>query len=65
LEDEVAKIEVPELRRQIEQSLAGQLNESAVLSGALAPTQDPLSATQSAAPRVDGEQAAPAQKEKL
>jgi Fe-S cluster assembly protein SufD len=31
LEDVVAKIEVPELRRQIEQSLAGQLNEAAVL----------------------------------
>jgi Fe-S cluster assembly protein SufD len=29
LEDVVAKIEVPELRRQIEQSLAGQLNEAA------------------------------------
>ncbi|MEA3178116.1 MAG: Fe-S cluster assembly protein SufD, partial [Gammaproteobacteria bacterium] len=32
LEDVVAKIEVPELRRQIEQSLAGQLNESAALN---------------------------------
>ena len=31
LEDVVAKIEVPELRRQIEHSLAGQLNEAAVL----------------------------------
>ncbi len=31
LEDVVAKIEVPELRRQIEQSLAGHLNEAAVL----------------------------------
>ena len=31
LEDVVAKIEVPELRRQIEQSLAGQLNETATL----------------------------------
>jgi Fe-S cluster assembly protein SufD len=31
LEDVVAKIEVPELRRQIEQSLAGQLNEAAAL----------------------------------
>jgi Fe-S cluster assembly protein SufD len=29
LEDVVAKIDVPELRRQIEQSLAGQLNETA------------------------------------
>ena len=28
LEDVVARIEVPELRRQIEQSLAGQLNET-------------------------------------
>jgi Fe-S cluster assembly protein SufD len=33
LEDVVAKIEVPELRRQIEQSLAGQMNEAAVLKG--------------------------------
>jgi Fe-S cluster assembly protein SufD len=31
LEDVVAKIEVPELRRQIEQNLAGQLNETAAL----------------------------------
>jgi Fe-S cluster assembly protein SufD len=31
LEDVVAKIEVPELRRQIERSLAGQLKETAVL----------------------------------
>jgi Fe-S cluster assembly protein SufD len=31
LEDVVAKIEVPELRRQIEQSLAEQLKETAVL----------------------------------
>jgi Fe-S cluster assembly protein SufD len=31
LEDVVAKIEVPELRRQIEQSLAGQLQEAAAL----------------------------------
>jgi Fe-S cluster assembly protein SufD len=31
LEDVVAKIEVPELRRQIEHSLAGQLNETAAL----------------------------------
>jgi Fe-S cluster assembly protein SufD len=31
LEDVVAKIEVPELRRQIEQSLAGQLNDAAVI----------------------------------
>jgi Fe-S cluster assembly protein SufD len=34
LEDVVAKIEVPELRRQIEQSLAGQLSEAAALKGA-------------------------------
>ena len=40
LEDVVSKIEVPELRRQIEASLAGQLNESA----ALAASQDPLAA---------------------
>ena len=31
LEDVVARIDVPELRRQIEQSLAGQLNETAAL----------------------------------
>ncbi|HUI59880.1 MAG TPA: Fe-S cluster assembly protein SufD [Steroidobacteraceae bacterium] len=31
LEDVVARIDVPELRRQIEQSLAGQLNEAAAL----------------------------------
>lgn len=31
LEDVVSKIEVPELRKQIEQSLAGQLHETAVL----------------------------------
>lgn len=35
LEDVVAKIEVPELRRQIEQSLAGQMKESAALEGLL------------------------------
>ena len=35
LEDVVARIEVPELRRQIERSLAGQLNESAILQDAL------------------------------
>ena len=33
LEDVVARIEVPELRRQIEQSLAGHLNETAHLKG--------------------------------
>jgi Fe-S cluster assembly protein SufD len=32
LEDVVAKIDVPELRRQIEQTLAGQLDNSAALS---------------------------------
>jgi Fe-S cluster assembly scaffold protein SufB len=31
LEDVVSKIAVPELRRQIEQSVAGQLNERDVL----------------------------------
>lgn len=40
LEDVVSKIEVPELRRQIEASLAGQLNESAALAAA----RDPLAA---------------------
>jgi SUF system FeS cluster assembly, SufBD len=78
LEDVVSKIEVPELRRQIEESLAGHLNESA----ALAASQVPLAAAPAGAapaqkgaphaahgqagnglPRVDGEQAAPAQKE--
>jgi Fe-S cluster assembly protein SufD len=33
LEDVVAKIEVPELRRQIERSLAGQMQETAELKG--------------------------------
>jgi len=37
LEDVVSKIEVPELRRQIEASLAGQLNESAALAASQAP----------------------------
>jgi Fe-S cluster assembly protein SufD len=70
LEDVVAKIEVPELRRQIEQSLAGQLNDTAVLSGAL----DSVHAQKGAShathgqagdglPRIDGERATPAQKE--
>ena len=45
LEDVVSKIEVPELRRQIEASLAGQLSESAALNGVLASAQDPLVAT--------------------
>jgi len=31
LEDVVSKIEVPELRRQIERSLAGQMQEAAAL----------------------------------
>jgi Fe-S cluster assembly protein SufD len=35
LEDVVAKIEVPELRRQIEQSLAGQMTEAAALKDVL------------------------------
>jgi Fe-S cluster assembly protein SufD len=76
LEDVVSKIEVPELRRQIEESLAGQLNESA----ALAASQDPLAAAPVGAtmgashtthgqagngsPRIDDEQATPAQTEK-
>jgi len=59
LEDVVSKIEVPELRRQIEASLAGQLSESAALNGVLASAQDPLAATAAGA---DGEQAKPAQK---
>jgi Fe-S cluster assembly protein SufD len=72
LEDVVSKIEVPELRRQIEASLAGQLNESA----ALAASQDPLAVKTAAAhaphgqagnglSRVDGEPVKPAQTEKL
>jgi Fe-S cluster assembly protein SufD len=87
LEDVVSKIEVPELRRQIEASLAGQLSESAALNGVLASAQDPLAAGASRAdgelipgpsngaphaahgqagdglPRVEGEQAGPAQTE--
>jgi Fe-S cluster assembly protein SufD len=78
LEDVVSKIEVPELRRQIEESLAGQLNESA----ALAASQDPLAVAPAGPtpaqkgaphaahgqagdglPRVVGEQAKPAQTE--
>ena len=55
LEDVVSKIEVPELRRQIEARLAGQMNEAAALNGVLASAQDGL-------PRVDGERATPAQK---
>jgi Fe-S cluster assembly protein SufD len=35
LEDVVSRIEVPELRRQIEQSLAGQMVDAAALQGAL------------------------------
>ena len=45
LEDVVAKIDVPELRRQIEQSLAGHLNEAAALKGLLhaaTPAQEEL-----------------------
>ncbi len=62
LEDVVAKIDVPELRRQIEQSLAGQMNETAALKGA------PYTAHgqwRELLPRTDGEQAKPAQKEEL
>jgi len=60
LEDVVSKIEVPELRRQIEASLAGQLSESAALNGVLASAQDPLAATAAGA---EGKQARPAQTE--
>jgi Fe-S cluster assembly protein SufD len=79
LEDVVSKIEVPELRRQIEESLAGHLNESA----ALAASQGPLAAAAPAEatpaqkgsphaangqaddglPRVEGERATPAKQE--
>jgi Fe-S cluster assembly protein SufD len=60
LEDVVAKIEVPELRRQIEQSLAGQLNETAALTGApyMAHGQ-----SHEQSPRPDGERVVPAQNE--
>jgi Fe-S cluster assembly protein SufD len=62
LEDVVARIEVPELRRQIEQSLAGQMNEAAA-DGA------PYTAHgqwREQLPWADGEQAKPAQtKEEL
>jgi Fe-S cluster assembly protein SufD len=58
LEDVVSKIEVPELRRQIEQSLAGQLNEAAALQGVPYMAHEQL-------PRTDGERAAPAQKKEL
>ncbi len=60
LEDVVARFEVPELRRQIEQSLAGQLNEAAHLKG-LPYTADGQLREQ--LPRGDGERATPAQKE--
>lgn len=59
LEDVVAKIEVPELRRQIELNLAGQLNDTAALKGA------PYTAHGQwleQLPRTDGERAVPAQK---
>jgi hypothetical protein len=42
LEDVVSKIEVPELRRQIEASLAGQMNETVDLNDVLASAQVPL-----------------------
>jgi Fe-S cluster assembly protein SufD len=60
LEDVVAKIEVPELRRQIEQSLAGQLNETAALTDApyMAHGQ-----SHEQLPRPDGERVVPAQNE--
>jgi Fe-S cluster assembly protein SufD len=60
LEDVVAKIEVPELRRQIEQSLAGQLNETAALTGApyMAHGQ-----SHEQSPRPDSERVVPAQNE--
>src|ERR1700730_12919821 len=60
LEDVVAKIEVPELRRQIEQSLAGQLNEAAALKGAPYTAHGEL---REQLPGADGERAAPAQNE--
>jgi FeS assembly protein SufD len=75
LEDVVSKIEVPELRRQIEESLAGQMNESAALAASLAPlAAGPAGATPTqkdaahgqagdGLPRVDGGRATPAQKE--
>ena len=62
LADVVGKIDVPELRRQIERSLAGQLNEAAALKGA------PYTAHgqwREQLPRTDGERAVPAQKELL
>jgi Fe-S cluster assembly protein SufD len=62
LEDVVAKIEVPELRRQIEQSLAGQLNEAAALKDAPYTAHGQL---HEQLPRADGERAVPAQKEGL
>jgi hypothetical protein len=56
----VSKIEVPELRRQIEASLAGQLNESA----ALAASQDPMAAAPAGAtPGTNGERATHTSKE--
>jgi Fe-S cluster assembly protein SufD len=56
LEDVVAKIEVPELRRQIEQSLAGQLDGAAALQDALQSAHEPLR-------QLGGQSPAPAQKE--
>jgi Fe-S cluster assembly protein SufD len=62
LEDVVAKIEVPELRRQIEQSLAGQLNDAAVIKGASYTTHGEL---REQFPWDYGERATPAKQELL
>ena len=62
LEDVVAKIEVPELRRQIEQSLAGQMNEAAALKGAPYTAHGEL---HEQFPRDYGERATPAKQELL
>ena len=62
LEDVVSKIEVPELRRQIEESLAGQMNESAALKGAPYMAHGHLHEQM---PWIDDERAAPAQTERL
>ncbi len=58
LEDVVARIDVPELRRQIELSLAGQMNGTAGLQGAPYTAHGQL-------PRDDGERADPAKQELL
>jgi Fe-S cluster assembly protein SufD len=62
LEDVVSKIDVPELRRQIEQSLAGQLDDAAVLKGAPYMAHGEL---REQFPWTDSERAAPAQQEGL